>query len=229
MAKIQFGAAVADARGKLAGNVFSKSRFGAYLRKKSSPVQPRTPAQTGVRSSFTDFSKAWASTLTDVQRAAWRSLADNNPVTNVFGNQVTLTGLQIYMLVNRNLSTAAVARMDDAPINLSVSSPGAIAITQVAITGNFSIVPAADAGAGEYPVILAAEPINAGRVFVGSRLRVMKILAAAAASPYVLLKTDYEARFGTLSADQKIPLALAYVNGDNGARSSNSTGFLIRT
>ena len=57
----------------------------------------------------TDLTKRWGSVLTQVQRSAWISFAGANPTRNVFGNTVVLTGLQMYMSVNRNLATIGVA------------------------------------------------------------------------------------------------------------------------
>jgi hypothetical protein len=52
MAKINFGQTVNDARGKLGGTVFSKNKSGAYTRRKVTPANPRTVAQSRVRNFF---------------------------------------------------------------------------------------------------------------------------------------------------------------------------------
>lgn len=220
MAKIQFGVALADARGKFAGSVFSSSRTGAYLRRKSSPVQPRSNAVTQIRSAFTALSKAWSNVLTNNQRAGFRSLAAAHPVTNVFGNSIILTGLQLYQQLNRNLGTAGVARIDDAPVTLTVGAPGIVVPTIVAT--NIVLTPTVDASAGEEVIIEAAPPINGGRLFVGSSFRVLA-KAAGAGTPYTLTNAVYAAKFGTLVAGQHLNFRVSYINKTTGAKSAGST------
>jgi len=220
MAKIQFGAAVADARGKFAGQVFSKSRMGSYLRRKSSPVQPRTSAVTGVRSSFSGLAKRWGSVLTADQRAAWKSLAAAHPTTNVFGNSIILTGLMLYIQVNRNLASVGVATIDDAPLNLDVDAPGSISFTG-GTAADFAITPAVDAAAGDHVIILAGQPQSAGRAFVGSAMRIVGT-DTGGGSPYALTRATYRSFFGTLLPGQNITLGLVYVRDDTGAKSARS-------
>jgi hypothetical protein len=128
MAKILFSAVVGDARKKAGGVVFSKSRFGSYIRKKTSPVQPRTTSQRGVRANFTANSKAWSGTLTSSQRLAYITLANANPVKDRFGNTQTLTGHQIFNKLNRNLHTIGQPLLTTAPTSLSVSDLGGLAL-----------------------------------------------------------------------------------------------------
>jgi len=226
--KINFGAAVADARGKFAGNVFSKSRFGAYIRRKSSPTQPRSTKQNSVRSSFSQFAKRWGSTLTEIQRAAWRSLAAAHPVTNVFGNSVILTGLQLYVQVNQNLAQVGVALIDDAPITLSVGAPGALTAHTFGVAAGISVDPTTDAAAGEHYELLCGPPQSAGRQFIGSGMRILKT-AAGGAGPYTLSTALYEARFGTVVEDMLVPVGLVYVDDTTGAKSARSIALITLT
>lgn len=43
---------LSDMRGSLGGNVFSRNRFGNYVRLRVSPIQPNTPAQLGAKTTF---------------------------------------------------------------------------------------------------------------------------------------------------------------------------------
>jgi hypothetical protein len=121
MAKIKLGATLGDARNAAGAIVYSKNQFGAYIRQKVSPVQPRTPRQTQVRQQFTDISKRWGVVLTDSQRNGWKALAAANPVSDVFGDSQTLTGLQFYQRVSRNLQEAGEPILDDAPADQNVT------------------------------------------------------------------------------------------------------------
>jgi len=55
VAKIQFGNIVADARNSVGGVVYSRNTWGAYIRQKVSPVQPRTPRQNEMRANLAEL------------------------------------------------------------------------------------------------------------------------------------------------------------------------------
>ena len=120
MAKAKYGEMLADLRGKINGTVHSKNRFGQYMRNKTSPVNPQTTSQSGVRNSFSTFAQGWRS-LTAAQRAAWISAVDGFTKTNVFGDTYKLTGANLYMSLNRNIATAAGAAITSPPIPAAVT------------------------------------------------------------------------------------------------------------
>lgn len=229
MAKIQFSAVVGDARKKIGGVVFTKGRTGAAIRRKVSPIQPRTQAQRNVRSNFTGFSKAWGGTLTSTQRAGWDSLATTYPRRDVFGQTKVLTGLQMYQSCNRNLESAGEAAIDDAPLSLACGAPGTLTLTATAGTPALSVAVATAAAANEKALVFAAAPMSAGRSFVGKRFRLIFVSAAAAAGPHNILSA-YNAKFGTLVIGQKINVLVKYVNTDTGAAGTPSqTATVIAT
>jgi hypothetical protein len=120
MAKINFGSTVNDARGKIAGTVFSKNKSGAYIRTKVTPVNPRTVAQSAVRSSFAQLAQNWSTLLTGSQRSAWVSYAVTYPRRNIFGNALTLNGLNMYISLNQRLMVTGNALIADPPLTNSV-------------------------------------------------------------------------------------------------------------
>lgn len=216
MAKILFGAIVADARRKLAGNVFSKSRFGSYIRKKSSPVQPRTSAQHTVRGNFAQLSKLYSNSLSPANRLGWASLASANPVKDKFGNTQVLTALQFYQRVNRALATVGLAALSLPPIDQNVGDPGGISIaplhTALTVSGT-NAAPATD-----YPVVLGAPPQHAGRTFIGRRFAFLQQFTAGGAAPYDVTAA-YTTKYGTLQVGQVVTLQLFFVRNSNGAKS----------
>lgn len=228
MANIQFSALVNDVRNKQGGTVFSKVRYGAINRRKVSPVQPRTSFQTQVRSLFTLLSKRWATTLTATQRAGWISLAASNPRSNVFGNSIILTGLQMYQSLNRNLQTIGVTIIDDAPATLSVGAPGTITLANAAgppVT--FTADGGTEPASGEVPVIFAARPLNPGRQFVGSLYRLIDASQTAAASgPWDMIDT-YTSKFGDQPAGVNLSVGVLYINNTTGAASLRATAQIV--
>jgi hypothetical protein len=85
MAIIKCGALVADIRGKVGTNVFSRNQGGAIVRDLGSWVQPDNEAQQACRDTIEALSKAWSSTLTESERQSWRSYAATNPRPNRWG------------------------------------------------------------------------------------------------------------------------------------------------
>lgn len=74
MAKLGGFLQVADIRGKLGGNVFSKGRSGSTLRVRVKPRNPRSSAQSAVRALVTAGSRA-AKALSSMLLAEWKAYA----------------------------------------------------------------------------------------------------------------------------------------------------------
>jgi hypothetical protein len=133
MAKIMFSAVVGDARKKAGGVVFTKGRTGAVIRRKVSPVQPRTPAQRAARAQFTALSKNWSTAVTPDDIAGWNALALQYPRKDQFGQTKKLTGLQLFQSCNRNLQSIGITtELDTPPPDLNTEYPGDIALVQQA-------------------------------------------------------------------------------------------------
>lgn len=221
MAKILLGATIGDARGSAGAITYSKNQFGAYIRQKVSPVQPRTSRQTQVRQFFSDLSIRWGSVLLDAQRTAWRALATVNPVIDVFGNSQVLTGLQLFQRVNRNLQECTVATIDDAPPDQGVATINAISV--VASAGAQTIVLTFDptpVGAPEYMLVFATAPMSPGKAFYKPLLRFISVLSSGTATGQGLAN-NYIAKFGAIPLGQRIGFKACKVNTDNGAASSD--------
>lgn len=217
MAKIKFGAIVTDARGKLDGIVFSKNQFGAYTRTKVTPVNPNSTRQTEVRNNLALNSKAWSNVLTDAQRAGWKALAENNPVTDIFGNSQVLTGIALYGRVNNVLRNLGVAVLTTAPGNLDVT--GLVSMSATAGAGLSALdITFLDAPlpANHKLYIFATGNLPGGVSFFKPRLRFIGASAAAEVSPFDA-GALWEAKFGELIEGNKLGLAVAVVNEANGA------------
>lgn len=219
MAKILLGATIGDARGSAGATVYSKNQFGAYIRQKVSPVQPRTPRQTQVRQQFSNMSKRWASVLTDSQRNGWLGLAAANPQPDVFGNPQILTGLQMYQLVNRNLQEIGVVIVDAAPANLAVTPLVTLTLAAdsvgLTMTATFTATPLA---ATDLLLVSASPQLSAGRRFVKPFLRVLVASAAAQASPFNIFAA-YIAAHGALVLGKRIGIGARVIRNTNGAGS----------
>lgn len=219
MAKIKFGAMITDARGKLDGIVYSKSRYGSYARRKVSPVQPLTAAQSAVRDSFGGLSKAWSNDLTDLQRTAWADFAAAYPVMDVFGNSQVLTGISFYQRVNRILAQVGEPRRDDPPADQAVTALTSVSAAIVVATTDIDITFDATPLAANHRLYVMATPrINPAVNFFKNALRFIASSPGAQVSPFGVW-AEYEAVFGPPVVGSKIGFLVATVNVDTGAMS----------
>lgn len=75
MANIRTGSIVADIRGKVGDEIYSRNRGGAYVKAFTSPVQPETALQVTNETLTADAVAAWQA-LTDAERMKWGVLAE---------------------------------------------------------------------------------------------------------------------------------------------------------
>jgi len=116
------GSLIAQASGSVAGNTFSHNRGGQYIRNRSTPTNPNSPAQIVIRTGLADLSQLWSSTLTVAQRAAWDTYAANVPVLNRLGDSIFLTGFNMYIRSNTPRLQAGLPRVDDGPVVFTLGS-----------------------------------------------------------------------------------------------------------
>jgi len=229
MAKILFGAIVADARKKIAGNVFSKSRFGSYIRKKSSPVQPRTDFQRAVRANFSANSKNFSTVLTSAEILAWNTFATTHPVKDRFGNTQNLTGLQWYQKLNRELHTIAQTAITAPPASISTSDLGGVTLTQAAVTPfHISVATTNLPATGEYIVIIAAPPLPPGRSFIGKKFRIILVDIGTTVQP-IDISPAYTTKWGPQLLGQKINVQVYNVVALTGGRGTAYQDGLVLT
>lgn len=219
MAKIKYSALVSDMRGKLNGSVASKNRFGSYYRNKVTPVNPQTVYQQNARQRFGALSSQFKS-LTNAAVNAWNEAAQNFPFTNIFGDQVFLTGQMLFNKLNGNLLKVGESVITVAPSpgtfpEFIATGGSASATTQ---TVEVQIDGLATPPSGYSLVAYATRPVPVTRNFLKNEYR---FLAGETfwADNVIDLSDAYPSRFGSFSAGQKIGIRLALVNNENGQQS----------
>lgn len=211
MAKILFGALLADARGKMGGTVFSRNKGGAYMKNKVTPLNPRSTAQVAIRTLLAALSAAWRN-LTAAQIAAWNAAVINFPKTDIFGASKTPTGKNLFVGLNANLSSVNAASINAVPAPGAVAAIDSATLTAAAAAGTFTIVFGPSPVPADYAFIVEATPsYSAGRSFVGSMFRQIAVIDAAATTP-AALASAYAAKFGIMSAGSKVSVRLTGVN-----------------
>lgn len=217
MAKVLHGSTIGDIRGSVGAGTHTKGRFGAVMRQKVSPVQPRSASVLKIRAFFSTLSKNWANTLTDEMRAGWNALAAVTTYTNVFGNTYHPTGLQLYQSCNRNLQLIGAPLITDAPDNLDVDDPLTLAVSASAGGGTLSAAFSPSPFAAGLVLAFDGTPqFNQGVSNVGQRY---KYLTAVADPTPANLAAAYTALFGALRLNQKIGIRCWFIKWTTGAAS----------
>ena len=204
MARIKFGMMMTDARGKLGGQVFSKTRSGAIVRTKVTPVNPRSVAQANARAILGDNSGKWA-TLTEEQRLSWIAAADNVVKTNIFGDNYKPSGKNLFVGTNANLTVASLAVMTTAP---DLRSPGSVSEINVIVdkTAGDILVTYGQISADNQAkvVIKATRPFSAGKYNFSGQSVIINVSPIGTPIEEGDLYAAYVARFGIPAIGTKI-------------------------
>jgi len=115
-ALIKFGGGVVGMSGSIAGNTFSRNRYGAYVRARTKPVNPNTDRQVAVRSVMAALTTRWSQTLDAAKRAAWDLYAARVNMVNKLGETINLSGFNHYIRSNSILLSLSLTVVDDGPV-----------------------------------------------------------------------------------------------------------------
>jgi len=105
MASTKFANYIVDARGKIAGTIYSRNGGGSYARGSFSPTNPQTGKQIAQRMRVKSIQSKWKQ-LNQSQRDTWINAAPEFPVTNRVGSTVVLSGHQLFLRLNLNIRKA---------------------------------------------------------------------------------------------------------------------------
>lgn len=219
--KIKYSALVSDARGKLNGSVASRNRYGNYLRNKMTPVNRRTTFQQANRAIFGAMSAHWNG-ITEAQRTAWRNYANDNPYTDIFGDQKTLQGNSMFTGTNTLLLNAGLPALD-VPDVTDVDLPHILLSIETLSTTVFGLEISDDDTDADKIVIYATPPVSAGKLFLKNDYRIVVSLDV---DDFDTLKynflQDYTDRFGAPVEGARIGVGMVQV-ASNGKHSIMET------
>lgn len=214
MALVKFSALISEMRNKLNGSVFAKNRGGNYLRNKVTPVNPQSAFQTNVRGIFASISSAWRG-LTQPQRDSWIAAAVDFPYTDVFGDTRTLSGNALHQKLNQNLVLMGESAITSPPLPVAV--PLADAVSAAAASGGGAVtltITDQTIPANVQLQVWATGGLSQGKQFVKNQLRMLGYFTVT--TGVATLTTEYAARFGNLTAGQKVTFRVLYVDETTG-------------
>ncbi|MFO7161178.1 MAG: hypothetical protein DIU81_006830 [[Clostridium] cellulosi] len=222
MAKIKYSALVQSMRNKLNGSVASRNRYGDFWRNKTSPVNRQTTHQTAVRALFAANSSAWRG-LTASQRQAWIEAAPNFPFTDVFGDQLTLSGNALYLKLNQNLQNAGEDPISEPPAPVAIPVLAGFKLTFAdgvysiswdnTVTGDFKLM------------IYAAPNVSTGRQYVKNLFKFCGVVDTLTSPQEIsTLLTD---RLGSLQAGTALWVKALLVSTDSGQQGLPSQASIV--
>jgi hypothetical protein len=224
--KMKFGAIVTDGRGKIGGHVASKNRGGAYLRTKVTPANGKTVAQNAVRAIFTTLAQAWRG-LTEGQRQAWNAAVTNFSRTNIFGDLINPSGINLFQRLNNNLLSISEGMISEPPLPSEVGACVIQGISVVTSDDPFELTLSNAVPAGTNVKVFATAPMSAGKSFVKSEYRQICVLSPKPAVIVDIIDAYLEKFGSTGSAGQKIFVKILPINTTTGQAGAESSTYGI--
>lgn len=222
MASIVFGGGITNMVGSAAGNTFARNKGGSYVKKKTHGTNPRSTSQLKFRTSVGLLSKHYSYTLTDLERAAWRTFAATNPTINRLGNTTFLSGQQAFTKFNAIMLITSSTIVATPPVSTAVGTVTSIFLAAASDPGGTVSVNIHTTGAGAFDQALLwlSPPMNPGRAFISSQLRLIGDFIPRDTLTDVTAR--YKAVFGSLPTDggQRIFIRAQVVNTLNGVVSA---------
>jgi hypothetical protein len=202
------------------GNVvFSRNRYGAYIRTRVIPTLVTNTYTTGIRGRLAGLSQAWAG-LDEDEKVAWETWARENPIVDRMGDQQILQGSAAFIQINMRILACAGTQIDVPPIAVAPSPITGLTMTAETGVGDVALAWTSGAlAASECLVIWAAVVNSAGRRYYKNALKQVFISAAAATTPQDI-KAEIEARFGTLAVGQVMYIHAFVYDDETGLSSS---------
>lgn len=218
MAKVKFSAFVSEIRNKENGSVFSKNRYGNYIRNKVTPVNPQTSFQQAVRQRLGNLSSQFRA-LTAAQIASWVAAAQSFPFTDIFGDQKFLAANALFVKLNSNLQMANQAAVTTAPVPVGIPSitlEGARVEQELGILSMVSLTFAQTTVPVGFALAIYATPVLPQSIqFVKNRTRFLGMFSLSGGEAN--LTASYIARFGNVGVlGQHVVFRAALISTNSG-------------
>lgn len=123
MALIKYGPVISDARGSVGGTVFSRNRYSAYMKQRTTPVYPAYPKQIAQAALLSTVINDWKTGLTTPERELWNGLAAITSLPNKLGEQMTPSGLNLFVKANMLLDATGQAHVTTPPVAAIAPAP----------------------------------------------------------------------------------------------------------
>lgn len=164
-------ALVTAASGSIGGMTASRNRGGQFLRARVIPVNPNTERQGQARANLAQAVNAWTNILTDGNRQAWTSYALATPVVDRLGQQLILSGQQMFVKCSLPRLIADLPLILPGPVEsgLATTPTWSVEPTMSQSAGLAGSVSVSGAGTAGDVIIYMAEPLPTSRTIAHSK------------------------------------------------------------
>jgi hypothetical protein len=204
MAKITPGPLAGVVSGKIGNTVFSRGRYGPYIRNRMIPTSSQSTATLDVRNRLSALSKAWGA-VAAASKVAWKTWAATNPVIDRLGASQVLSANAAFIQLNAHAIQAGGTQISLPPVG---TSP--IGLLGLNITVDIGVTPecllkwtSGATGAAEVVAVWAAVVDSPGRAYYKNLLKLVHLSGVAQATD-LEIAAALASRFGTLIVGQVV-------------------------
>lgn len=189
----------APSSGSVRADTFSRNQYGSYIRNRTIPVNPNSPAQTVVRGRFTQLSQYWRDELTPGKRILWSDYAEAHPTINKLGEAIILSGQAMFIGLNGRLLAAGGSIAENPPglPNFVFTNFAVVATVDDVGPTIVLTVSGVDGTPGYRAMIFGSPPMSPSRV-TPTRWKLIGVTSTNAWSTPVSFLSPYQLLFGPL-------------------------------
>jgi hypothetical protein len=216
--KVQFGAIITGARGKIGGHYLSRNHYGNFQGTIRTPANPQTSYQQDYRNNFLYLTTQWKN-LTYEQQRSWIDNVNDFPKTDVFGNTYYSTAKNLFVSLNMNREIAGSTLLETCPTPetivpcpelLSVYADNGASYYELELYDDFT-------NANQVLLLEATPALSPGIFNVDKQFRHLGILNATVPSAYDFSE-EYTNRFPNADVGSKIFLRVSTIQKVSGQK-----------
>ena len=203
MAKVTPGPLAGYISGAVGNVVFSRGRYGPYIRSRTIPTLVQNDYTRDVRDRLILLSGEWAG-LDGNERDAWCTWASTHPITDRVGDVRVLQGSAAFIGLNARILQALGTQIDLPPVSEAPHGVTGSSVVAEATGGTVVVSWTSGAlGATECLACRVAIYDSVGKKYYKNLLKLVTISAAAEVSP-LDVGPDVLLRFGPIVAGQVV-------------------------
>jgi hypothetical protein len=152
--------------GSVGGLTYSRNRGGQYTRRRALPSNPATERQGIARENMATAVAAWTNNLTIAQRTAWQSYAAATPFVDALGQQIILSGQQMFIRTSTVRNIMDLTAILDAPTMSGLGNTpqfGGDPVVDASALTTTILATAVDAAVGDVAGVRMSRPVPTSR------------------------------------------------------------------
>ncbi len=204
-----------QASGSIGGVTYSRNRGGMYTRSRTIPVNPNTERQGEARSNLAQAVNAWSNTLGDTQRQAWTTYANGTPVVDRLGDQLILSGQQMFIKCTLPRLIAGLPIITAGPLDAGLATTptwttGPTVNDNDVVAGTVTV---AGAGTAGDLLVYMSEPTSPSRTLAHAKRAFAGLEGPPVASVFTVGLTSADVPF-SYSLGQQVRVTVVYLDDD---------------